>query len=107
MKARPRVRLVSNALRRHPYFTVSEPHGVPLVLTALCLLAGFAAGAYAESRVRMVVTPFKDATFVPVDANQPNGAQVAVLWGDPTRSPSAVMLKFVKAPGRTQVHTSD
>jgi hypothetical protein len=55
----------------------------------------------------MVVTPFQDAKFVPIDPTQPNGDQVAVLWGDPTKGPSAILLKFKKGGGDLHLHTSD
>lgn len=75
-------------------------------LAATCLLAGFALGAAADQT--MVVTAFENAKFVPMNPARPNGAQIAVLWGDPTSGPSAALLKYPKSDsGRMHIHTSD
>jgi quercetin dioxygenase-like cupin family protein len=82
---------------------------------SLCYIAfiavlGFNVYANAQQRntkKQMVVTPFQDAKFVPVDPAQPDGAQQAVLWGDPTKGPSAMLLKFKKGSNPFHIHTSD
>ena len=55
----------------------------------------------------MVVVPFEDAKFVPVDPARPKGPELAVLWGDPATGPSAILLRFAKGDGRLHFHTSD
>jgi quercetin dioxygenase-like cupin family protein len=72
-----------------------------------CALMGFIAGVFAMAQNQMVVTPFQDAIFKPVDPARPNGAQIAVLWGDPTKGPSAMLLKLKKGSGRLHYHTAD
>lgn len=37
----------------------------------------------AKPNSQMIVTPIEDARFVPVDPQRQQGAQMAVLWGDP------------------------
>jgi quercetin dioxygenase-like cupin family protein len=72
----------------------------------LCSL-GFMAGAFAQTTKQMIVVPFQDARFAPLDTAQPEGAQLAVLWGDPTKGSSAMLVKFKKGVGRLHYHTSD
>jgi hypothetical protein len=55
----------------------------------------------------MVVVPFGDARFVPVDPKRPEAAQIAVLHGDPATGPSAILLKMKKTPGALHYHTAD
>lgn len=75
-------------------------------VAATCLLAGFALGAATGST--LVVTPFEKAKFVPMNPKRPDGAQIAVLWGDPTTGPSAALLKYPKSDsGSMHSHTSD
>ncbi len=70
-------------------------------------LAVLVAGFHADDKKKMVVTPFQDARFVPVDPKQPDGPQLAVLWGDPAKGPSAMLLRLKKGEGRLHVHSSD
>jgi quercetin dioxygenase-like cupin family protein len=74
---------------------------------AACATLGFIAGAFAEDIERMIVVPHEQARFVPVDPARPDGAKVAVLWGDPATGPSSMLLKFARTGGRLHVHTSD
>jgi quercetin dioxygenase-like cupin family protein len=77
---------------------------------ALMVVLGFNVYANAQQRntkKEMVVTPFQDAKFVPVDPAQPDVAQIAVLWGDPAKGPSAMLLKMKKGGGQLHLHTSD
>jgi quercetin dioxygenase-like cupin family protein len=79
-----------------------------LIVGTVCGLGGFVAGILAQQDTKQpVVIPFQDAKFVPVDPTRPNGAQLAVLWGDPTKGPSAMLLKLKKGGGRLHLHTSD
>ena len=36
----------------------------------------------------MVVTPFEEAAFTPVNPDLPEGPQLSVLWGDPSTGPA-------------------
>ncbi len=74
---------------------------------AVCALAGFAAGALAMAEKEMVLVPFQEAKFVPLDPARPEGPKLAVLSGDPTAGPSAMLLKLQKAAGRLHFHTAD
>jgi quercetin dioxygenase-like cupin family protein len=77
---------------------------------ALIAVLGFNVYTNAQQRntkKQMVVTPFQDAKFIPVDPAQPDLAQMAVLWGDPAIGPSAMLLKFKKGGGQLHLHTSD
>jgi hypothetical protein len=78
-----------------------------LIVGTVCALAGFAAGVLADVGKQMVVVPFQDAKFVPVDPARPDGPQLAVLWGDPATGPSAMLLKLHKSSGRLHLHTSN
>lgn len=55
----------------------------------------------------MVVTPFHDARFVPVDPTRPEGSHLAVPSGDPTNGPSAMLLRLKKGSGPLHVHSAD
>ena len=78
-------------------FTVSILFGVIALTSDL----------YAEPMPQMVVTPIEEAKFVPIDPSRPDGAQMAVLWGDPQTGPSSMLLKFGRSSGRLHVHSSD
>lgn len=82
-------------------------YGKLLIVGTVCALAGFAAGAFAVNKKQMIVTPFQDAKFVPVDPARPDGPQIAVLSGDPDKGASAMLLKLKKGQGRLHTHTSD
>jgi len=65
-------------------------------------------GAVAVPRMQpMVVAPFSAARFAPIDPARPDGAAMAVLWGDPSAGPSAMLLKLKKGAGPLHSHTSD
>ncbi|MEW6736169.1 MAG: cupin domain-containing protein, partial [Acidobacteriota bacterium] len=89
------------------FLRLKQRYSKLLVVGIVCALAGFAAGVFADAKKQMVVMPFQDAKFVPIDPKQPDGPQLAVLWGDPTKEPSAMLLKFKKSSGRLHFHTSD
>jgi hypothetical protein len=55
----------------------------------------------------MVVVPFERAPFTSVDLRFPDGAQIAVLWGDPSSGPSAMLIKSEKGPFPLHSHSSD
>ncbi len=75
-----------------------------LIIGLLCGLV-LMAGAFAQTTKQMIVVPFQDARFVPLDAAQPG--ELAVLWGDPTKGSSAMLVKFKKGVGRPHYHSSD
>ena len=55
----------------------------------------------------MITVPFEQAQFVPVSAARPNGAQLAVLRGDPATGPSAMLMKLVRGPVPLHTHSAD
>lgn len=55
----------------------------------------------------MRVVPNGDARFVPADPARPDGAQIAILRGDPDTGPSDILIKMKKTDGRLHVHSSD
>jgi quercetin dioxygenase-like cupin family protein len=77
-----------------------------LVTGTVSGLVALADNAHADDQKQMVVTAFEDAKFVPVDPARPD-TQMAVLWGDPAKGPSAMLLKFKKGRGRLHFHTAD
>ena len=59
-----------------------------LTITSLIAGIGLAVSAIAQPAVptkEMVVTPFEQVKFVPIDPTKPNGNQIAVAEGDPDR----------------------
>jgi len=55
----------------------------------------------------MTITAIEDAKFTPVNPQRPQGAQMAVLWGDPNTGPSAMLLRIDKGAGAMHVHSAD
>lgn len=55
----------------------------------------------------MTITAIEDAKFTPVSPQRPQGAQMAVLWGDPNTGPSAMLLRVSKGAGAMHVHSAD
>src|SRR5262245_48425688 len=78
-----------------------------LVVGILCVVAFPGANAHEQDTKKMIVTPFQNARFAPVDPAKPDGAKMAVLWGDPAKGPSAILLKFKKGSHPFHIHTSD
>lgn len=89
------------------FANLKRRYGKLLVVGTVCTLVGFAAGIRADDTKKMIVTPFQEAKFVPADPKQPDGAQMAVLWGDPAKGPSSMLLKFKKGSNPLHIHTSD
>jgi quercetin dioxygenase-like cupin family protein len=92
------------ALRTIAGFTSSLP--IALTLTATVAVCA-PARTHADDTKRMTVVPREQAKFVPADPSRPDGAQIAVLWGDPATGPSAMLMKFGKTDGALHTHTSD
>ncbi len=76
-------------------------------LLALSLGRALAAAQGSIAAEQMVVVPYQDAKYVPLDPGRPDGPRIAVLWGDPATGPSAMLMKFKKSSGRLHYHTSD
>jgi mannose-6-phosphate isomerase-like protein (cupin superfamily) len=55
----------------------------------------------------MVAVPYQDAKFVPVSPRLAEGPRMAVLWGDPSSGPSAVLLEMQRGSVPFHVHTAD
>lgn len=72
-------------------------------LCAFVVITGACAGATKQ----MVVTPYAEARFAPVDPSRPALAQIAVLWGDPAKGASAFLLKLGKGEGSLHTHSAD
>ena len=72
-----------------------------------CLVIGFGAGSLAASKGAMIITPLSKAQFQPVDPKQPQGAQIAVLRGDPASGPSSMLMRQVRGTSAMHVHSSD
>jgi quercetin dioxygenase-like cupin family protein len=74
-----------------------------LIFVVIWFIANF---IWADSK-QMVVVPANEAQFVPVNPQQPDGPQIALLWGDPSKGPSAMFMKFKKLEGRFHIHSHD
>jgi len=72
-----------------------------------CALGGFATGAIAAGKKQQLVVPFSEAKWGPMDPANAAGPQVAVLWGDPKKGSSAVLLKLKKGPAPLHTHSAD
>jgi len=79
-----------------------------LIVAIACGLGGsIIAGVLAHSAKQMVVVPFGATKFAPLDPAHPDGAQFSVLWGDSTKGPSAMLVKFKKGASSLHYHSSD
>jgi quercetin dioxygenase-like cupin family protein len=79
-----------------------------LIVALACGLGGsIIAGVLAHSTKHMVVVPVETTKFAPLDPAHPDGAQFAVLWGDPANGPSAMLVKFKKGVSPFHSHSSD
>ncbi len=68
-----------------------------LTITSLIAGIGLAVSAIAQPAVptkEMVVTPFEQVKFVPIDPIKPNGDQIAVAEGGPGQRPSDTACHF-------------
>jgi quercetin dioxygenase-like cupin family protein len=61
----------------------------------------------AAGAIGMTTTAIEDAKFTPVSPQRPQGAQMAVLWGDPNTGPSTMLLRMNKGAGAMHVHSAD
>lgn len=78
-----------------------------MAVGTVCALGGFVAGTRAQARPPMIVVPIEQARFTPSDPARPEGAQIAVLRGDPATGPSDVLLELKKGGGTLHLHSSD
>jgi hypothetical protein len=78
-----------------------------LIWGTACGLVGLGAGFLAAEATRMIIVPSHEARFAPADPTRPDGAQIAVLWGDPQTGPSSMLLKLKNGAGPLHVHSSD
>lgn len=81
-------------------------YGALVVFGGACALAG-AAGAGMVDPEKPTIVSFEDAKFVPIDPGRPDGARLAVLWGDPSKGPSAMLLVLKNGAGTLHAHSAD
>jgi hypothetical protein len=75
-----------------------------VVILGIAFLAAGCTGVSAGEEP-MVVVRREDARFVPLDPAYPDEFQVAVLWGDPAKGPSAALARVQKYTGPLHYHT--
>jgi quercetin dioxygenase-like cupin family protein len=73
----------------------------------VCLLTACTAPVTKSRNETMIVVPIETAEFLPADPASPNGHQIAVLSGDPSSGPSAMLMRFKKGSGAAHVHSAD
>ena len=78
-----------------------------IIVIASGLGGSIIAGVLTHSRKQMIVVPFDDAKFAPLDLEHPGGNQFAMLWGDPMKGPSAMLVKFKKGVSSLHYHSTD
>lgn len=86
-----------------------------LTTAALVITALSAFGAFAEEKAKpadakaaapaasFTMTALKDAKWMPMDPKNPQGPQIAVLWGDPSKGAATMFFKL-PAGGKSGVH---
>jgi len=84
----------------------TKAHRVMLA-SAASAIAGCAAISATPTNRHSVVVAFEDAPFVPDDPRSPNGPQVAVLHGDPSTGPSAMLIRIARGSIPMHTHSSD
>lgn len=75
-------------------------------MTLAFMVAAGAAWAQPAAPVPGVTIAFDDIQLVPTDLRAPDGFATAVLWGDPTSGPSAMLLRLPRGELPMHVHTS-
>lgn len=60
----------------------------------------------AQANAQSTVVAAEDAKLAPLDLRAPDGAAMALLWGDPANGPSAMLLRLPKGPIPVHVHSS-
>jgi quercetin dioxygenase-like cupin family protein len=73
----------------------------------ICLLTACAAPTTRLRSQTMIVVPIETAYFFPADPASPNGHEIAVLSGDPSSGPSAMLMRFKRGSGTPHVHSAD
>jgi hypothetical protein len=92
--------------REHGIYDMATIVSRQIVAAGLVAVLGCSASDVPEQSL-MVTVPFEQAKFVPVSAARPNGAQLAVLHGDPSTGPSAMLMKLVRGPVPLHTHSAD
>jgi hypothetical protein len=91
----------ASRLLAYDYWRYKHMHLRLLTITSLITGIGLAVSAIAQPAVptkEMVVTPFEQVKFVPIDPIKPNGDQIAVAEGDPA---SGLRTPHVTFPANT------
>jgi len=77
------------------------------VLSLVAVLA-FALGAYAAKQKASTVISATELKWQPLNPNNPNGPQIAVVWGDLKKGPVGFIAKFPAGhKSRAHWHTAD
>jgi quercetin dioxygenase-like cupin family protein len=74
---------------------------------SVILCVACATSSHSPATHPMVVKSIEDVTFSPAIPNLPDGPQLAVLWGDPSTGPSAMLLTLKRGALPLHTHTSD
>lgn len=72
----------------------------------VCALAAYSGAACSPGDGEPVTVPSGEAAYTALDPALPEGPALAVLSGDPTTGPSAVLLRLPRGGGRLHVHSS-
>ena len=75
-------------------------------IVAMVVIAAYSADDGTSGR-SMTITAIEDAQFAPLDPRRPQGAQMAVLWGDPDSGPSSTLLRLNESVSAVHVHSAD
>ena len=79
-----------------------------VALVLVVLSSWMALASPKESAAGAAAIPIESAAWAPVFPDQPAGAAMAVLWGDPKKGPVGFLLKFpAGAVVPNHVHSSD
>lgn len=81
---------------------------IPAAVAMTCTLLGVAAGVFAKTGARDIVTAIDEVTFS--SPPMPNGtsmASAAGLWSDPATGGGSALVKFTKGSTTKHYHTND
>ena len=76
------------------------------LLALVALVSVCAAMAQTPAHERSTVLAAEDMKLVPLDLRHPDGPALAVLYGDPSTGPSAMLLRLPKGELPLHVHSS-
>jgi hypothetical protein len=96
------------SLRRNGGYIMKNIVIAAIALGSFAVLAGEKAAEKPAAAPSFTITALKDQKWQPLDPKNAGGPQIAVVWGDPTKGPHALLLKLPAGfKSGVHAHTAD